>query len=76
MALNTDILSTILQFLGVRNLHVHFDANNERIDATFEQHGQHHERKITFQEIEQLFSNRDSTNAKGPTSSANGGGDS
>jgi len=71
MALNADILSTILTFLGIKNLHVHFDSNHERIDATFDQHGQHHERKITFTEMEQLFAND-----KGPTSPANGGGGS
>lgn len=76
MALNANILSTIVTFLGIRNLHIHFDANNERIDASYEQYGQHHERKITFREIEELFSDRDSMRPAGPGSAANSGGGS
>jgi len=71
VALNSNILSTFLFSLGIRNLHVHFDSTNKRIDAAYEQYGQHHERKITFQEIEQLFYGSDSTHEAGPTSPAN-----
>lgn len=65
MQLNSDILTTILTFLGIQNLHIHFDSTNERIDAAYDQHGQPHEKKITFKEIEAMFSDKDSTHEKG-----------
>lgn len=66
MTLNHNTLSTILVFLGIRNLHIHFDSSNERIDAAYEQNGQHIERKITFKEIETAFSSSGSANVEGP----------
>ena len=59
MRFNPDILTTTLNLLGIQNLHVHFDSTNERIDAAYDQKGQHHEKKITFKEIEAMFSDKD-----------------
>lgn len=49
-------LKSILSILGINRLSVKFDAENKLIRTIFEHKGENTEETITFEQIEQLFS--------------------
>lgn len=51
--------------LGIHILSVKFDSENQLILAEFTYRGQQYTGRIAFQEIENIFSDSDSTNEKG-----------
>ncbi len=69
-------IKTTLAGLGIRNLSVKFDSENKIIKASFRHYGQDHQKQISFQEIENVFTGSDSTSATGPGSDLTGAGGS
>jgi len=52
--------------MGIRNLTVRFDCEQKNIEAKFQFYGQDHQKQISFQEIEDAFTDSDSANATPP----------
>lgn len=60
-------VKTTLTALGIRNLAIKFDCERKNIEARFQLHGQDHRKEISFQEIENVFTDSDSANVTPPT---------
>lgn len=58
MALDTNILRTILMYLGIKDLVIKFNPANSCIVVDYDHYNVHCTKNLTFQEIEQLFSVR------------------
>jgi len=62
MLFSPETIKTILTMAGIRNLTVRFDCEQKNIEAKFRLYGQDHQKQISFQEIEAVFSDSDSAN--------------
>ncbi|MCK4791513.1 MAG: hypothetical protein KAV87_47715 [Desulfobacteraceae bacterium] len=59
-------IKATLAALGVKNLCIKFDCERKNIEARFQLHGADLQKQISFQEIEDVFTDSDSANIVPP----------
>ena len=67
-------IKTTLAALGVKDLSIKFDSEHKIIEARFKLYGDQQQKQISFQEIENVFTDSDSASATGPRSDLTGAG--
>lgn len=55
-------LKVVLATMGIRNLIIRFDCERKNIEAKFQLYGQDCQKQISFQEVEDVFTDSDSAN--------------